>query len=206
MPLVPVLAQTVAVGPFNPYIITPAWLLRYKVCLDDEAAEFGPGEPPEGSGFRLGAMEWAVDYRRMMISSPSIRIQGKETCGDKAAKVMRLLSHTPVEAVGHNFHFSCGIEDWSDKPSPQLGGRDIREFPDAHQFRWVGFFRRDDVQIEVRLAVAPTEGVVVRFNHERRTVPEDTGTAVAAAERFLDDYRISQKMLGELFHVELNDE
>ena len=120
-----------------------------------------------------GPMEWEVDYRRLMISSPSIRIKARETCGDKAAKVMKLLSHTPVEAVGHNFHFSCGLEDWSDKPSPQLGGRKIGDFSDAQQFRWVGVFRRDDVQIEVALAVAPLEGVAVRFTHERRTVPED---------------------------------
>ena len=205
MPLTLDLAQTVAVGPFNPYIITPEWLLRYKVCAEDEAADFFPGMLTDGTAFTIGALEWEVDYRRMMVSSRTIRTREGETCGDKAAKVMRLLNHTPVEAVGHNFLLTCDLKDWSGKPLPQLGSRMIGEFPDSRQFRWIGAFTRQNVPIEVTLAVVPTEGVAVRFNHERRTNPQDCGAAVTAAEQFLNDFRISKQMLGELFQVELID-
>ncbi len=94
----------------------------------------------DGTAFTIGALEWEVDYRRLMVSSPSIYIKEKETCGDKAAKVMKLLCHTPVEAVGHNFHFSCDLKDWTENALPQLGSRSVRDFPDARQFRWIGAF------------------------------------------------------------------
>jgi hypothetical protein len=202
------LAQTVAVGPFNPYIVTPEWLIRFKVCDENEANKFTPGMATDGTGamvtdgtaFQIGGFEWAVDYRRLMVSAARI----ESDCGQKVAVVMGLLPHTPVKAIGNNFHFVCSLKDWAGKPWPQLGAREAPPITGVQHFRWVASFDRQGANIEVTLLIAPrAEVVAILFNHDRRTDPQNHETAVEAAKQFKADYNQSGQMLRDLFGVEL---
>lgn len=201
MPLTFDLAQTVAAGPFNPYIITPEWLFREKVCDESERTDFFSGMLAEGTAFTTGPLEWEVDYRQLAVSASS-----DADCGKAVAGVLNLLHHTPVEAVGHNFHFSCEVAELPAAARPQLGPKDIGAFSNAAQFRWVGVFRGEAVTTEVTLALVPEEGVVILFNHDRRTSKADRNQeAIVAAKKFRDDLRKSVALLKDLFNLELSD-
>src|SRR5271166_6274738 len=112
-------AQTLALGPFNPHIITPEWLVKNEVCRDEEVEiRFTPMS--HGMAFNFKKVKWQVDSRTLMVSS------SEKNCGDLVSRVMALLHHTPIKAVGNNFHYACGREQWGQSPLPMIGtkGRD----------------------------------------------------------------------------------
>ena len=186
-------AQTLALGPFNPHIITPEWLVRYKVCPDEEVEiRFTPIN--HGMAFNFKKVKWQVDSRTLMVSSV------EKDCGDLVAKVMDLLHHTPVRAVGNNFHYACAKEQWGQSPLPKIGrkGRDdLGTFGYVEQTRWVGVFFRDKVRIEVTVAQSDA-GVAVLFNFHRET--KDSQEAQAAAKCFDADKEATRELLEGFFN------
>lgn len=192
------LAQTVAVGPFNPHIITPEWLVKWNVVPDQEA-EFRLGVLADGAAFRFGKVEWQVDDRRLMVSTPTFT----DDCGALVAKVLDLLPHTPVRAVGHNFHFLCkSRQEWGNSPLPALGEKDLGEVPQLEQSRWTGIFRHDGVRVELTVVDAE-DGVVVLLNHHR--VTNNIDDAKAAAQQFRQDCEVSLGLLRDLLNQEITD-
>ncbi len=190
------LAQTVAVGPFNPHIITPGWLVRWNV-LPDQEVNIRMAAVTDGAAFRFGRLEWQVDPRRLMVSSQTM----DDDCGHYVSEVLRLLPHTPVRAVGHNFHFGGSLEDWGERPLPVLGQRSFEGLDQAEEVRWMGVFRRGDVRIEMTLGRSPST-VVVLFNFHRNTEPHNIEQAQAAAQLFRQDYEASRTMLRDLLGQE----
>jgi hypothetical protein len=192
------LAQTVALGPFNPYIITPEWLARTEIQPGGEA-EFRVKVIGEGTAFQIQQVGWEVDLRRLVVSSL------EKDCGDLVAKVLRELRHTPVRAVGNNFHFTGGVEDWGQSPLPTLGQKTKTELGDVTSFdqaRWAGMFHRGGARIEVTV-VAGDEQFAVLFNHHRQTDPRDVEKAMAAAQQFRHDKEVSEQLLRSLLSQEI---
>ena len=192
------LAQTVAVGPFNSHIITPEWLVRCNV-LPEQEIQIRFGTIGDGTAFRFGKIEWQVNSRRLMVSTSTLT----EDCGDLVAKVLELLPHTPVRAVGHNFHFLCNSrEEWRSSPVPALGTKEFGDFTDLVQSRWTGIFQKSGVRIELTIGYAD-DGVVVLLNHHRitNTIEE----AQEAARQFRRDLDVSRAYLGDLLKQELRD-
>jgi hypothetical protein len=192
------LAQTVALGPFNPYIISPPWLAKMKLLPEGEAnillKLFG-----EGGSFSFQDTEWEVSQRRLVISSLS------QDCGELLAGVLERLPHTPVHAVGHNFHYSGSAADWGGSPSPLLGGkgrRELGEISPVEQTRWAGLFLRRDARVEVTVAQAE-EQVTVLINYHRQTKPDDINAAIAAARTFQDDRGDASELLRRLVGQEV---
>jgi hypothetical protein len=189
-------AQTLALGPFNPHIITPEWLVKHKVCEDAEVEiRFIPLS--QGLAFGFKDVQWHIDSRLLMVASR------KENCGEFVARVVRLLPHTPVRAVGNNFHYACGKAEWGRSPLPMIGesrSGGLDEFGRVEQTRWACVIRRDDVRAE--LTVAEDEpGMAVLFNFHRET--KSAEEACTAAGHFESDHRWSQEMLRRFFGQEV---
>jgi hypothetical protein len=189
-------AQTLALGPFNPHIITPEWLVKNKVCEDAEVEiRFIPLS--QGLAFSFKEVQWQIDSRLLMVASR------KANCGELVAKVVGLLPHTPVRAVGNNFHYACGKEDWGKSPLPMLGGNRSGALADlgrVEQTRWACVIRRDDVRIEVTVA-EDEPGMAILFNFHRET--KNAEEACKAAGYFEGDQRWSQELLRRLVGQEV---
>jgi len=201
------LAQTVAVGPFNPHIVEPGWLIRQNVCAAEDFRGFdfvSNGEANEGI-FRFADLEWQVDYSRLVVSTPGY-VRGKSSRPDeKVAGVIQLLRHTPVRAIGHNFHFSCPIGEWNGDRLPQLGSESIpnREGLSPRSFRWVGTYEGDESRVELTIVNSQIDClVIVLFNHERPTNPADFETSIRAARAFDDDLSMTRRLMRDVLHVE----
>jgi hypothetical protein len=189
------LAQTVALGPFNPYIITPEWLARTGILPAGEA-EIRFKVIGEGAAFEFQGVGWEVDLRRLVVSSL------EHDCGDLVAQVLNELHHTPVRAIGHNFHYSCSLPDWGDEPLPTLGGRtraDLSGVASLEQVRWTGMLRSEGARVEVT-CVQGEEQVVVLVNHHRETDPRSRESVMLAAKHFRRDQESSEKLLRSLFN------
>ena len=205
------MAQTVAIGAFNPYIVTPGWLVRYGFYGQIGVVNIQLVPIGEGAAFTFGSTRWQVDNQRLSVSSSDRNVD----CGGLVSRVLQLLPHTPVGAVGHNFHFVTTKEDWAVRPTPRLGSRSLFDLEDAEQERWVGAFRRDGVRIEATLA-CEVDAVAVLFNHHRtmnlermfeaKTAEEQIQPAIAAAQLFQADFAVSRSLLRSLFEMEMPDE
>ncbi|WP_165253526.1 hypothetical protein [Paludisphaera soli] len=207
------LAQTVAIGAFNPSVITPDWLSRFKVYQErDLATHFDLMSPRAGFEVEIGAIKtkWQVDPQKLIVSSSSRAVD----CGAKVAAVLRLLPHTPVYAIGHNFHFRISKQEWEDRPVPTFGDdlKGLGPEGELEQAKWVGTFRLDDVRVEKTVACV-AEDVFVFYNFhrsididraQRATTPEEQiSQACEAAERFNADYEVCRGMMGTAFHLEI---
>src|SRR3954465_5160936 len=111
-------AQTVAIGAFNPYVITPAWLVKYSICTRDEEVNVRMVPLGEGAAFEFGPIQWQIDGQRLSVSSADRNVD----CGNLVSRVLDLLPHTPVQAMGHNFQFTATKEEWGGRSEPRLGG------------------------------------------------------------------------------------
>jgi hypothetical protein len=196
------LRQTVVIGAFNPAIITPDWLDEFDLCRPD--GEFALSDQPDASGFQAGGFEWEVDS-----ASLSISVEGDKTadCGAMAARVLALLPHTPVEAVGHNFQYLCPENEWVPRVLPRIGGRGAGELPGVGQVRWDGRFERPHGWVEVTLIQDHLSGgknyIAVLFNHhyvvEAATLQSRAEAARLASKEFATAAEETVRMMGELF-------
>lgn len=191
-------AQTLALGPFNPYIITPEWLVKHKVCEDAEVEiRFIPLSLSQGQAFSFRDVQWQIDFRLLMVASR------KENCGILVNKVIGLLPHTPVRAVGNNFHYACSKESWGNRPLPMIGGSRLGGLGDCEkieQTRWACVIRRNELRIEVTVAEEES-GMAVLFNFHRDT--RNAEEAGKAAMQFENENRMSQDLLRSIFNQEV---
>lgn len=105
-------SNIVLLGGFNPNIIEPGWLSRYNVVeekLDDEFTteiQLISGSP-HLMKFTLDGFRWEVTSDRILIGS-----QKTKSPADWFGRLLDLLSHTPIRAVGINFKAECDRTDW----------------------------------------------------------------------------------------------
>ena len=188
-------ATTLVLGHFNPHIITPTWLVKNKLCNEGEVTLRIMSMPQtQGGAFQFKDVQWQIDFQSLLISS------SKENCGALAATVLRKLPHTPVRAVGNNFHYAGTMDQWGDCPLPMLGTTgwdDLVGVGKVDQLRWVGVFFQDKVRIEITLAQSET-GFAVMFNFHRNT--KQAKEAQSAAGCFEEDRGSSKKLIKKLFN------
>jgi hypothetical protein len=121
-------ANATAAGRFNPAILQPSWFIRHEIIE--------PGEPrveirDDGAGLRFlcSGYRWGVDASRFTVESENAG--NVAIAGEFMAGTFRLLSHTPLVAVGHNFTFAgtaaasrwlAGLRDQLTAPPALSGG------------------------------------------------------------------------------------
>lgn len=94
--------NTVVRGEFNRAIIVPRWLVAQEILPDGEVEFAVSDAADQPRQFRFAGFMWNVAHDRLMIAA---RQEIEAETGPVAARILRILSHTPVTAVGHNFLF-----------------------------------------------------------------------------------------------------
>lgn len=191
-------ADILVKGHFNPYIITPEWLVRWQIISAERDVGVVFGALTHGVTFRADSFQWEVDFDHLSIASDK-----GDDCGALANKVLATLPHTPVRAVGHNFHYACSFEEWSGGLLPMLGGHAPGSFGDIgeeHQVRWTGTFSRQEARLEITVACG-LGGVAVLFNFQRAIESAGADDAGRAAAGFLDDLAATKELMNTLLHA-----
>jgi hypothetical protein len=202
------LIQTVAIGPFNPHIIEPNWLDRVGICEKDKFAGFHYIPSTWGGRdtvFRFGRQEWQVDFTRLSVSSRSPSSIDEDDTGKAVASILHKLPHTPVRAIGHNFHFTCKLDEWGARPKPHLAQSSFNKsgLESPQRTSWTGNFIRGKANTNVTLSLINDAGIVViLFNHDHETNPEGHDEAIEAAGMFHADFEKTTRLLDDLFGIQ----
>ncbi|MHC4698783.1 MAG: hypothetical protein ACYTFA_18800 [Planctomycetota bacterium] len=89
-------------GDFNRAIIRPKWLIRQGI-LPEGDVEFAVSDAADMPRlFKFAGFQWTVAHDRLVVK-PIVPDEGDP--GPTVARVLEILEHTPVSAVGHNFIF-----------------------------------------------------------------------------------------------------
>lgn len=186
-------SSVVVVGALNPAIVEPVWLIENKiVATPPQDAPIPMMQSPGRIEFEIEGFHWAVDRMRLTIQSDTER--------SPAAVVKKLFSelkHTPVRAIGHNFHFRSGLSDWRGG-RPELAGC-VGFKPEGCQeqiaSRWLGAWKREGsvVQVDVEMS---DQAALVRVNVERSVVR--AAEVVDYAESFTEDLATARGIAASL--------
>src|SRR5438552_8961697 len=115
-------SNVVVIGAWNPAILTPDWLSRNKVVGE------GPKELVIGWGVPMNRITFEVEGATFFVDAArlEIRATGMNDCGRFVVRILGLLPHTPVVAIGVNFVFEIPVEEWPPQKLPALGDIDFK--------------------------------------------------------------------------------
>lgn len=189
----------VMVGMWNPGIINPQWLQQHEIVKRVPTGT-ALGFQPLGRTirFELEGMAWEVSDSRLAIRCESIR----KSCGTYAAKVLELLSHTPMEAIGTNFVFT--VKGLPSVHVPRGGNISLpgqaRSVPFS-QVSWQGVADLDkDTVLNLTVTKAPG-GVVLALNFHRNC--SNATEARKFTRRWHKDRSTALTILHDRFGVDL---
>lgn len=187
--------DSVVVGHFNPHIISPEWLLQHKVVdkvalvkmrvkIADRRAAFN---------FSIAGLTWRVDDSRLVVEGGP-----DDNPAAMISRVVEILLHTPLTAIGNNFRYSCPHADWGGG-APRLGTlgtKELGQWGDVKSVGWHGSVMREGGDL-VHIEVTEDETTLrVSFNFHRAV--KDLAGIKQAAERFSADRDMSRTLLGVL--------
>lgn len=189
--------STVVRGRFNPYIITPQWLNEQGI-ITDQAKQMDYAISPGDLGlrFEMGRFTWQVNSTALAADSAP-----DQNPGHVVILVLERLPHTPITALGHNFHFECLRSDWA-APLPTLGDRGFDQFNQQMPLRSLDWHAVFTPATDKLLGIKITQDrqlVKIHINHHY----EVRGAALASecAQRFLSDFDESKQLLESVFGV-----
>ncbi len=186
-------ANVVLNGNFNPYIVSPEWLAEQGIWQADEVhLELGAIKK-DGVQFRGDGTDWFVSSDRLVVASTTA------DCGEIAGKVLRVLPHTPMIAVGCNFVYQ---ESSPDVVYPVFDAikKIAADETSLKLFRWGIVLHQEDTRVDVSL-IGGDQGTTISFNHHRQA--NTTVDAKIAANRFVANKKTSQELLQKLFNQEV---
>jgi len=194
--------DAVIVGRFNPHIITPPWLQKQKICDSSVQVKMEMGFDMENRqgivNFTIDDVRWHVTDRRLTLSCDS----SEGNPAQLAASVLRVLLHTPVSAIGHNFHYRCDLAQWGGR-LPQIGGLDrdkLTEHGTPILLSWSGVFEQAGVRCGINVQQHKKFVEVDTNFHRDATSVEEVGRI---ADGFCDDMTLSGRLVGSVTGVEV---
>ena len=181
------------VGAFNPAIIHPAWLARFDLIPGGEAerAELEICHP-EISKFSIGWARIEVVKNRFLVATA--QESSFSAVRDLSLGVLKLLSHSPISAMGFNREIHCRAPSeqawhaYGDKLAPKEVWNSVLDDPRPGLKSLVVQSRKADGAIsEVNVQVAPSAkvlpGVFIAVNNHFNLAP---GAAVGDANRAIE--------------------
>lgn len=195
--------DAVVVGRFNPHIISPPWLAKEKIVTEGEPveAQIAVAGRAIAFQFKTGEYTWQVDYNRLIVGTEN---PGGNTAAI-VAKVVQKLPHTPLTAFGNNFRYRCSLSQWKGR-LPKLddvGFDQLKEFGEVQAVGWkASISQSDGVTVTTEANLEPGESLspmlTLTFNYHRQVT--DAAALVAAAQRFDEDRKASEKLIESLLH------
>lgn len=193
-------ADVVVIGAFNPMIIRPDWLIAHGVAgtetpSKEPQVKLGLSEMSPFLHFSLGGLRWQVTDRHVILRSDGQVLRGANKI---LAKLLTLLPHTPLVAVGVNLHAIVPEREWH-APRPKLSeslsvavaerGRITEEL---HGFQVV---RPDGALLNVSIRDSGDE-LGVEINYHKNTPSIET--AMEAIDRLDDSLETAKQMVMQL--------
>jgi hypothetical protein len=188
-------SDIVVIGAFNPAIISPEWLI-------DQGITTAPAEPTS-IDLELGLRNdivFTLDECRWRVSPDRLVLEPLSAANPvaKIKSVVEKLPHTPVRAVGLNFHFHCPAAAWKGG-QPRLGSlaADSLTLGGKVQHRaWttgVAFEDGSHLNLTVRTTDAQT---LADFNFHRLATKTDK--VLAALDKFDHDMIKARGIVAQL--------
>ena len=112
----------VVVGEFNRAIIRPKWLVKQAILPEGGVQAKLTDRPGAPTSFRFAMFDWEVGPTKLIIKPLAPEMPDP---GSVMAKILQILQHTPISALGHNFLYSAPLDDASQLPG--LGSSSARD-------------------------------------------------------------------------------
>lgn len=192
----------VVLGLWNPAIVSPGWLTEQQIAGargTEVELQFNPYQ--RIFKFDLGGITWYVDYEKL-----EVRSDAGADCGKYASRVLELLSHTPVHAIGTNFAFECDSEAWPQKYRPCLGPMRCGAPSDPNAFlesKWQASRQLDDKSTRLQLIVTEGAGKLELLINFHRSITS-ANEAKNFAERWTSDRELAFKFAKDYFGVDVS--
>jgi hypothetical protein len=103
-------------GYWNRMIFTPKWIGE-KIFSVDSIERLVSMVPTDPVIYQKEALRIAISERKLVITPLKLKVDCMKQAEDKAVKILELLNHTPVSAIGVNFGF---IEESPSAPLLEL--------------------------------------------------------------------------------------
>ncbi len=188
--------DVIVLGAWNPAIVQPDWLSERKVVESSTPESLSANPLTKGFFFKMDNVNWIIDEQRLQIWGAG----GTDT-GVFAARVLSLLSHTPVQAIGTNFHFQTGVGEWPSTRLPKLGDWTLETSPTKLQFKqftWVGTRKMgSDTSCQITLTHAE-DALSLNVNLHRDA---DAVRAAQFAGAWRQDWQAVREIISDIFEV-----
>lgn len=196
----------VVVGRWNVSIFSPGWV--GKNIFDKKAITLEVGIEPELPR-RLAVDDVVVipQSSRLMVASNIINDTTLKRMEDAVCKMLELLSHTPVSAVGVNFGYRVKplTDSFSNIPAPlaeKLASAGLAI--ESHEIKWTVGYERERRTILNLLVQIDKDEAIIKFNFHSDA--ENTGKAIESIKDKVIVYRDKAlSVLDSVFGVRAED-
>ncbi len=188
-------ASCVAAGAFNIYIIQPQWLTQVKILGPDEEllVESNFSEP----GFRFrsqkSSFQWTVSPTRIAIESTD----PSEDCGEIIARILALLPHTPLKAIGNNAFYRAPLEE-----SKETALCQVPTGYEVSQRSWHTGLLKSDALYNIQKSITQ-ENIGLHCNVHFKVEDKGSEFVQACARRFFENRSESEALLSQVFKVQI---
>lgn len=189
-------ASSILVGSLNPAILTPNWLAQNRILTGEvSSTSILPADFPVLQ-FSIGGLSWAANPLRLEVKSED----GSADPGELIAKVLNLLPHTPVQAVGNNLQFAAP----PGSPSNLQSIANAPLFGQIHSMEYEELGHRLSCQVKsksgailmITLAAQREGGTLLSFNFHRECA--SAAQAIQAARSFPSDKHEAEELAAAL--------
>jgi hypothetical protein len=190
-------SSSVLNGSFNIYIFQPAWLITNNLVNPSELAIHYDMNRP-GCRLSIGekSCEWTIRPDRLTILANTAATD----CGSLTGKIIELLPHTPLFAIGNNIQFKSSIAD-IDVLSRRLfgeAGSDIDGY-ELKQSTWHRSLSIKDRIINIQMS-SNLDEATLSVNVHRELQGKGNDYAIKSAMSFHADLdsaiRVTNQLLG----------
>ena|GEM_PF-3284775 len=183
-------SNIVLLGGFNPHIIEPKWLCRHDV-VSENPEEFEIEMKIQLLGPSAHIVKFELDGLRWEVSQDRILIGSDEAKSPLAwfDRLLKMLPHTPLRAVGTNFKLRCKRTDWP-LDIPKLPNQDKAAHLIGDLIASTTLTKgqlKDETQVNLSLNANESE-VVLDANFHRGVTETDKVSAIERALYAMGEY------------------